>query len=195
MDERPPDGPLHWGSAMLAAVLVIALAVPVLSIAAPWSRAGKKPAPYTFTNSRKGKAVFSAQAVVPGQVGTGKVVIGNGGRKPLRTVKLTQSKASNPFGTALELQVLDTTTKRCLYPLPKLKKPKMGKPTPKPPKTCTTWAPWKGGAKLRNVVVEPRRGTTWTPKEQHTIQVKWRIGTSVPQRTTATFRLDWRASA
>lgn len=195
MEERPPDGPLHWGSALLAAVLVVALAIPVLSIAAPWSRAARKPVPYAFTNSLKGKAIFSATAVVPGQVGTGQVVISNTGTKPFRTVKLTQSKAANPFGTALEIQVLDATTKRCLYPLPKLPKPRPGTPAPKPPATCTAWAPWAGGAKLKNVAVSPRRGATWIAKERHTIQVKWRIGANVPQGTAATFRLDWRASA
>jgi hypothetical protein len=195
MDERPPDGPLHWGSALLAAVVLIALAVPVLSIAAPWSRAAKKPQPYAFTNSLTGTAIISATGVVPGQVGTGKVVISNTGKKPFKSVKLTQSKAANPFGAALEIQVLDTTTRRCIYPLPKLPKPKKGKPAPKPPKQCLTWAPWTGGSKLKNAIVTPRVGTTWKPKETHTIQVTWRIGANVPQGTTASFRLDWRASA
>lgn len=195
MDERPPDGPLHWGSAMLAAVVLIALAVPVLTMAAPWGRAAKKAAPYAFTNSQKGKAIFSAAAVLPGQTGIGKLVISNTGTKPFRTVKLTQSKALNPFGAALTLQVFDTTTKRCVYPAPKLPKPKKGTPAPKPPKTCTAWAPWTGGAKLKNAVVAPRKGATWAPKEKHTIQVSWRIGADVPQGTAASFRLDWRASA
>ena len=195
MDQRPPDGPLHWASALLAAIVVLALAVPMLSIASPWSRAAKKPQPYAMTNSLKGKAIISAKSVRPGQTGTGKVVIANAGKKPFKSVKLSQAKASNPFGTALQLQVFDTTTKRCLYPPPKLRKPKKGKPAPKPPKKCTAWAAWTGGAKLRNVPVTPRKGTTWAPKEKHTIKVSWRIGPDVPQRTTATFRLEWRASA
>ena len=63
MDDRPPDGALHWASALLAAVVVLALAVPVIGMAAPWERAKRKPSPYAFTNNLKGKAIISAKAV------------------------------------------------------------------------------------------------------------------------------------
>lgn len=192
---QEPDGMAHWTIALLAALAILALSVPMLSIASPWERAAKKRTPYAFTNSLKGKAVISANAVVPGQTGVGKVVIANTGTKPFKSVKLSQSAASNPIGSGLELKIFDTTTKRCLYPLPKLKKPRKGRPAPKPPRTCTAWAPWTGGAKLRNVVVSPRAGKVWKPRERHTIQVTWRLGLDAPQGANATFRLEWRASA
>ena len=194
-DDRAPDGPLHWASALLAAMVVLALAVPVLGVAAPWERAKRKPSPYAMTNSLKGKAIISATAVVPGQSGRGKVVISNTGTRPFRSVKLTQAKSSNPIGPGLELQVFDSTTKRCLYPLPKLPKPKRGRPAPKPPRTCTAWAPWTAGGKLRNLAVPPTRGKTWRPRERHVVHVLWRLRSDAPQGVTASFNLTWRASA
>lgn len=183
-------GMLHWLSALVAAAAVLALAAPIITAAQPLlERAGvikKKPrSAYQLSNSRKGKAVFSARNVVPGQVGRGTVVISNTGRRPFRKVTLSQTAVRNRIGTSAKLQVYDATTGRCIYPAPRRK-------LKRPPKRCTSWGWWTGKRKLRNAVVPPRRGKVWRPRERHVIHVRWRVGQDIPQGRKARFNLVWR---
>lgn len=190
--------PMYWMCVLAGAFFLLAAANAAASNGL-LERAGlraKKPTPYKFTNTRTGKAVVVAKDVKPGETGTGRFTIANAGTKPIRFVQLTQDKVVHGAGPALQLQVFDSTTKRCLYPRPKLPKARPGKKPPKEPKVCLSWKPFKAGKALSKLAVPPRAGKAWKPKERHTIEVRWRLDPSSPnsdQGRTSTFRLQWRA--
>ena len=165
----------HWGSAVLAALIILMAINPMLSTGAK-----KK---YGYTNSLKGKALFKATNVKPGALGGGSVIIKNTGAKPIR-FNLTQDQVANSgIGKALVLRIYDKSAKRCLYPKRK--------------GACIRWAPWAGGAKLRKLPLLSLKGKkTWKKREKHEIQVQWQLGatsTNSDQGKTAQFRLLWTA--
>jgi hypothetical protein len=193
----------YWTCAVAMAILMLLAANAAAStnvFGLVGARAKKpKPVAWKTTNSRLGKSVISMTGVLPGQQGSGRVVISNSGTKPIKKITLTQDQVQlGGFSPALQLQVFDTTAKKCLYPRPKLVKPKPHK-KPKPePKTCATWMPFTAGKALKGLVVPQLKGTTWRVKEKHSIDVRWRLTTDSPpsdQGKSASFRLVWRASA
>jgi hypothetical protein len=190
--------------------IVIACAVSLLVAASAAASAGlldgaldrkgaTKKSPWATTNSLTGRAVISATGVVPGQSGRKVMTIANTGTRPIKRISLTQDKATRGgMSTALTLQIFDRTTKKCLYPAWKAPKRRPGRRPPPEPKKCLKMAPWMGGRTLKNVVVRPRKGATWRPKERHQIEVRWSLAKTSPttdQGKRATFRLNWRAQA
>lgn len=189
----------YWAAATCSAVVLL-LAASGAASSETFERVsgrGKPRSPYAVSNSANGKAVFRATNVKPGATGIGRVRLANRGRKPIRSVRLTQDKVvTSGISRALGLQIYDRTTKRCVYPAVKPPKPKRGK---KPRKItslpCRTWGPWQGGRALRNVALPARKGTAWKPREQHVLDVRWRLDASsanTDQSRTASFRLRWK---
>jgi hypothetical protein len=142
---------------------------------------------YRFTSSSRGKAIIKAKRVKPGQVGTARVTIRNTGRKPIRRMTITQDRVKQGgISSALQLQVYDASTRRCLYPRQFAKG------------ACKQFKPWNGSKRLKKLPIKSKRGAGWRPLETHVIQIRWRLAKTSPnrdQRKAASFRLVWRASA
>jgi hypothetical protein len=66
------------------------------------------------SNDRDGSAIFSADALVPGQVETGEVTIGNAG-DAAGTFTLSATGASGPLADVLDLSVVDATRTAPVY--------------------------------------------------------------------------------
>jgi hypothetical protein len=66
------------------------------------------------SNDRDGSAIFSAGALVPGQVETGEVTIGNAG-DAAGTFTLSATGASGPLADVLDLSVVDATRTAPVY--------------------------------------------------------------------------------
>ena len=193
--------PMYWACVLAGAFFLLAAANAAASsgLLERLNGTAKMRSPYSATVSQTGRAVVKTTAVKPGETGRGRVTVTNTGTRPIRKVLLTQDKVSTGgAGAALHLQVFDTTTKKCLYPRPTLKKPRPGTPAPKEPRACGSWRPFTAGKALNKLQVPPRKGAAWARKERHVIEVRWRLDPSSPntdQGRKATFRLLWRMSA
>jgi len=66
------------------------------------------------SNDRDGSAIFSAPALVPGQVETGEVTVGNAG-DAAGTFTLSATGASGPLADVLQLTVVDATRATSVY--------------------------------------------------------------------------------
>ena len=66
------------------------------------------------SNDQDGSAIFSAGALVPGQVETGEVTIGNAGDVP-GAFTLSASGASGPLAGVLDLRVVDATASETMF--------------------------------------------------------------------------------
>jgi len=190
---------MYWMSVLLGAITTI-FATNAMAANGVFERmsgaSGRKPVPNKISNNRSGKAVLVVKNAVPGTNGRGRVVLANVGSNPIRTVRISQDQVrSGGIGPALQLQVYDTTAKRCLYPRPKITKQKRGaKPRPELT-TCAKWMPFNGGRALKSVHVPALKGTSWKRKEKHAIDVRWRLdsaSTNTDQGKSASFRLVWR---
>ncbi|MCW2926530.1 MAG: hypothetical protein JWM86_498 [Thermoleophilia bacterium] len=193
----------YWILVLAGAMVLLASANAVASsdrgFAGLFGRAKAPNATNKISNSRQGKAVLTVRTTKPGLTGRGRVVLANVGAKPIRRLLLTQDQVKQGgVGKALQLQVFDSTTRKCLYPRPKLRPVRVGVAPPKEPTRCLGWAPFNAGKALRRFSVPSRKGTTWARGEKHAIDVRWRLDTSSPntdQGRTATFRLLWNATA
>ena len=198
-----PTRLLYWMLAVAGAVLALMGASAAASSGAFDSlvaeRAGRKPVPNKFSNNRSGRAIITVKNALPGKQARGRIVIANVGSNPIKKVLLTQDQVKNTgIGSALQLQIYDVSAKRCLYPRPKLPKPRPGKKPLKEPTVCKAWMPFKGGRALTKLQVPSIKGAVWKRKEKHAIDVRWRLLPTSPnsdQNKTASFRLIWRASA
>lgn len=190
---------MYWCAAACCAIVLLLVASRAASDET-WERAaGRKQATpaYAASTSPSKAAVFRATNVKPGATGRGRVRVANRGRRPIRLVRLTQDRvATGGIGPALGLQVYDRTTRRCVYPAVKVPKPRRGKPLRRGAALpCRTWGAWKGGRALRNVTLPARTGRVWKPREQHLIEVRWRLdprSTNADQGRRASFRLLWK---
>lgn len=142
-------------------------------------------------NRRNGSHVFRAKGLVPGDTQQRLLVVGNDGRRRLRTIRAWQDEVTNTgFGPALGIQLWDRTTNRCIYPAPRAGEPELG--------DCRRWGSWNAGAALQGAVVRPRWTSTWRPGERHVIAVRFALRESsanADQGQLASFRLRWTYSS
>lgn len=192
----------YWAAAVVAAVVLLAGSSALASssvLERVGLRAKKPPAKAKqLTSSRPDRAIFTATDIRPGSTGSGRITVANVGRTHFRWLTLSQDRVVNTgIGSALQLQVLDVTTKQCVYPRT-YKVTKVGRKRIKVPIQCSTaWGKWKAGASLRNFKLAARRPGAWRAKERHVIEVRWRLLPTSPnsdQGRTASFRLMWRAA-
>lgn len=152
---------------------------------------------HRVSNNRSGEAVLSIDQAFPGQEGRRRMVLSNSGPRPFARVTLIQDHvAQGGFSDALQLQVYDAITRRCLYPRPprRLQVPNVAVEHDR----CTRWMPFDGRRQLRYLLVPGTTGTTtWKRGEQHAIDVRWRLADSSPnsdQGRRASFRLRWNTT-
>jgi hypothetical protein len=152
---------------------------------------------HRVSNNRSGEAVLRIDGITPGQEGRRRVVLANAGPRPFRRVTLTQDHVvQGGFSDALQLQVYDAITRRCLYPRPpaRLRVPRVRVE----PDRCMQWMPFDGRSDMRFLTVPGKDGTaTWRRGEQHAIDVRWRLASTSPnsdQGRRASFRLRWHTS-
>lgn len=153
---------------------------------------------HRVSNNRSGQAVLVIPEAVPGQEGRRRMVLSNAGPRPFTKVTLTQDNlVTGGFSRALQLQVYDAITRRCLYPRPPVdaRVPNVAVEHDR----CARWMPFDGRRHLRSLVVPGKDGsTTWRRGEQHAIDIRWRLADSSPnsdQGRRASFRLRWHTHA
>lgn len=154
---------------------------------------------HKVSNTLNGKAMFNVQDLQPGWAGRKRVVLSNVGPQPFSRVTLTQDLVDDGgFSDALQLQIFDVSTKRCLYPRPS-DAAVQRRLRATAPLNCERWMPWDGHEDLRFMVVPGKDGTTfWQRAEQHLFFVRWRLAERSPnsdQGRRASFRLRWNTSA
>ena len=100
-------------------------------------------------------------AASPGQEGRRRMVLANAGPRPFRRLTLTQDHlVEGGFSDALQLQVYDAITRRCLYPRPpaRLRVPRVRVE----PDRCMQWMPFDGRSDMRFLTVPGKDGSnTW----------------------------------
>jgi hypothetical protein len=138
-----------------------------------------------MSTSKTGRAVLLIHRAVPGQAGRRRIVISNVGPRPFTRVTLTQDHlVMGGFSSALQLQVYDAITRRCLYPLELRRYDR-----------CSRWMPFDGRRRIHRLVIPGRGGSTiWKRREQHAIDIRWRLAPWSPnadQGRRASFRLGW----
>lgn len=152
---------------------------------------------HRVSNNRSGRAVLTIDEALPGQAGRRRMVLANAGPRPFRRVTLTQDHlVTGGFSAALQLQVYDAITRRCLYPRPPLRMrvPNVAVEHDR----CSRWMPFDGRRHLRYLLVPGADGTSqWKRGEQHAIDVRWRLAANSPnsdQGRRAGFRLRWHTN-
>ncbi len=195
----------YWSLVIATAVLVLAGASVAASVTiertSPTSRVptlkldGK--IVHRVSNNRSGEAVLKIDGVLPGHEGRRRMVLANAGPRPITRVTLTQDHiVEGGFSDALQLQVYDAITRRCLYPRPpaRLQVPRVQVE----PDRCMQWMPFDGRSDIRFLTVPGKDGSnTWRRGEQHAIDVRWRLASTSPnsdQGRRASFRLRWHTT-
>jgi hypothetical protein len=153
---------------------------------------------HKVSNNLNGRALFNVQDLQPGWAGRKRIVLSNVGPQPFSRVTLTQDLVdTGGFSDALQLQIFDVTTNRCLYPRPSAEAVRR-RLRATSPLNCERWMPWDGQKDLRFITVTARDGTlTWQRREQHLFYIRWRLDESSPnsdQGRAASFRLRWNTS-
>ena len=198
---------LYWSLVVATSALTLAGASMAASGAVVRSTAPGDPTPtvtvdgkirHRVSNNRSGQAVLVIPEALPGQEGRRRMVLANAGPRPFSRVTLTQDNlVTGGFSGALQLQVYDAITRRCLYPRPPIDEqvPNVAVEHDR----CARWMQFDARRHLRYLIVPGKDGTpTWKRGEQHAIDVRWRLAASSPnsdQGRRASFRLRWHTHA
>jgi hypothetical protein len=149
---------------------------------------------HRVSNNRSGQALLDIRGLTPGQEGRRRVVIANAGPRPFRRVTITQDHlVPGGFSDALQLQVYDAITRRCLYPRPPahLRVPRVRTE----PDRCFRWMPFDARRDLHFLPIPGKDGSnTWQRGEMHAIDVRYRLAPTSPnsdQGRRSSFRLRW----
>lgn len=151
---------------------------------------------HKVSNSLDGRALFNVQDLQPGWAGRRRVVLSNVGPQPFSRVTLTQDLVdTGGYSDALQLNIYDVTTQRCLYPRPPID---ARLPRAVAEERRCLWASWDAQDAVKFLAVPGRDGTpTWRRAEQHLFFVRWRLAPDSPnsdQGRSASFRLRWNTS-